>query len=215
MNAESSLISNSRFGLSGGLAGAFSAFVFAWIHDLLISDIWFSLLFMMAAGGICGFFVGWSFGLLAPRPSWRNWLVYNLIYDGLFGLLGLISVMIFDPVTTMAALIAADGPPDALIGEAMPVTLLFTLLMTILIALIYGFSWSRLGAVGLTCLVLVLLLGLNVSVIGLVEIPSGSWYLVWEMFGLILGINVVFAAGFLVLERKTLFFQQWFAVRMT
>ena len=51
---------------------------------------------------------------------------------------------------------------------------------------------------------LVLLLGLNVSAIGLVTIPRGSLYLVLEMFGLILALNVVYVAVFFVLERKSL-----------
>lgn len=52
--------------------------------------------------------------------------------------------------------------------------------------------------------VLVVFLGLNVSAIGLVEIPRGSFLLVAELFGLIVVINVGFAATFVVLERAEL-----------
>jgi len=107
-------------------------------------------------------------------------------------------VLLFEPVTTMAALIAANGPPEALIGQALPVTAVFTLAMAVAISLVYGFNWRRFGVILLTCTTLVLLLGLNVSVIGLVSIPRGSWYLVAEMFGLILALNaalVVVCAG--------------------
>ncbi len=49
---------------------------------------------------------------------------------------------------------------------------------------------------------LVILRGLNVSAIGLVYIPGGSVYLIVELFGLILVINVVYVAVFIALERK-------------
>lgn len=193
-----------RFALSGAIAGTISALVFTIIHHIFISNIWFSLVMMLAAGALCGACLGWSYALLVKRPSLRGWLGYNLIYDGMFVLLGLVSVLIFQPVTPMAALISADGPPGALIAQAMPLTAVFTLLIAPTISLIYGFSWPRFGAVMLTCAVLVLLLGLNVSVIGLVSIPRGSWYLVMEMFVLILALNVVYALFFAWLERRSL-----------
>jgi hypothetical protein len=108
----------------------------------------------------------------------------------------------------MAALIAVNGPPDALISQAMPVTAVFTLLMAVIISLVYGFRYRfsllRFGAVLLTSMTLVLLLGLNVSVIGLVSIPRGSWYLVMEMFGLVLFLNAVLVVGCAGLERNSL-----------
>ena len=195
---------NGRFALSGTIAGIISALVFTMIHDIFISDIWFSLVMMLVAGALCGACLGWSYAMLAKTPSLRSWLGYNLIYVGLFVLLGLVSVLIFQPVMPMAALIMANEPPGALIAQAMPVTAVFTLLMAVIISLIYGFSRSRFGAIVLTCAVLVLLLGLNVSVIGLVSIPRGSWYLVMEMFVLILTLNVVYVLVFAGLERRSL-----------
>jgi len=195
---------NGRFALSGTIAGIISALVFTIIHDIFISDIWFSLVMMLVAGALCGACLGWSYALLVKTPSLRSWLGYNLIYFGMFVLLGLVSVLIFQPVMPMAALIMANEPPGALIAQAMPVTAVFTLLMAVVISLIYGFNRSRFGAVVLTCTVLVLLLGLNVSVIGLVSIPRGSWYLVMEMFVLILTLNVVYVLVFAGLERRSL-----------
>ena len=40
--------------------------------------------------------------------------------------------------------------------------------------------------------------------LGLVEIPSGSLYLVAELFGLIAVINLAYVSSFIVLERKSL-----------
>lgn len=200
----SSLSRSGRLALSGAIAGAGSAFIFAVIHDLLISDIWFSLPIMLVAGALCGACLGWSYSRVVVSQSLRSWVAYNLIYDAMFVALGLVSVLLFEPATTMAALIASNGPPDQLIGQAMPITAVFTLAMALCISLIYGFSWSRFGIILLTSAVLVLLLGLNVSVIGLVRIPRGSWYLVFEMFALILTLNVMYVVVFVGLERRTM-----------
>jgi hypothetical protein len=48
------------------------------------------------------------------------------------------------------------------------------------------------------------LLGLNVSVIGLVSIPRSSVSIIAELFGLIVALNIVYVLVFIGLERKTL-----------
>jgi hypothetical protein len=189
---------------SGAAAGAVSAFAFAIIHHVFISDIWFSLIMMMVAGAVCGLCIGWSYGLLVEAPSTGSWLRYNTLYVAMFGLLGAASVLVYEPVTTIAALVQANESPDELFGQAMPMTVVFTLATAALMSLMYRRSWLRLGAILLTCTVLVLALGLNVSVIGLVYIPRGSLYLIVELFGLILAINAVYVAVFIALERKSL-----------
>ena len=200
--------SNGRFALSGAFAGAASAFVFTIVHDIFISDIWFMLTPMLVAGALCGALVSWSYGLLVAATSLRSWLGYNLIYVTLFVLLGAASVLLFEPVTTMAAVVTTNGPPTDLIDQAMPMTAVFTLGMAVLITLLYGRSWVKFVAVLLTCIVLVALLGLNVSAIGLVSIPAGSLYLIAEMFALIVALNVVYLAVFVALERRRLFGNQ-------
>ena len=192
------------FGMSGALAGAVSAFAFTIIHDLFISDIWFSLIIMLVAGALCGLCVGWSYGLLFEEASPGSWLRYNLLYDAMFVLFAVTSVLVFEPVTTIAALMVANGPPDALIRQAMPMTIVFTLATAALVSWLYGRRWLHYAAVLLTCILLILFLGLNVSVIGLVYIPGGSLFLIGEMFGLILAINLVYVAAFIALERKNL-----------
>jgi hypothetical protein len=190
---------------SGALAGAASAFAFAIIHHIFISDIWFSLVVMMIAGILCGICVGWSYALLVENPSFESWLGYNALYVVMFALLGLVSVLVYDPITTVAVLVVANEPPDELIMQALPLTAVFTLSASVLVSALYRPGWLRYGAILLTCSVLVLFLGLNVSVIGLVDIPRGSLYLVVELFGLIIAINAVFAGVFIALERKSLF----------
>jgi len=80
----------------------------------------------------------------------------------------------------------------------------FTLLMAIVITRGYGRGWIPFVVVLLTSVLLVLLLGHNVFILGLIAIPRGSSYFIFEMFGLILFLNVVYMAVFVLLEWKTL-----------
>jgi hypothetical protein len=190
--------------LTGALAGVISSLVFTIIHDIFISDIWFMLVPMLAAGALCGALLSWSYRMLEGEPSMRSWLGYNLLYVLLFGLLGMVSVLVFEPVATMAEMVTLNGPPSGLINKAMPMTAVFTLGMAALITQLYGRSWVKFASVLLTCIVLVALLGLNVSVIGLVSIPRGSLYLVLELFGLVVALNVVYMVVFMAMERRRL-----------
>ncbi len=195
--------SNTRSYLwSGAVAGAISAFVFAIVHDLFISDIWFSAIFMMIAGAVCGLCLGWTYGLFFEAPTTGSWVRYNLLYVAMFVLLGAASVLVYEPVTTMAAVVTANAPPNELFEQAMPLTVGFTLAMSLSVSLLYGRSRWHFAAILLTSTLLVLLLGLNVSAIGLVYIPRGSIYVIGEMFGLILALNLVYVAVFIGLERK-------------
>ena len=187
--------------LSGAVAGAASSLAFTVIHDILISDIWFAAPMMIIAGALCGSCIGWSYGQLVDRPSIGSWLRYNMLYVVMLMLLGVASVLAFEPIVSMAALMALDGPPHELIGQALPLTGAFTVASSAAITLLYRRSWRHFGAILLTSSVVGLLLGLNVSVLGLVSIPQGSLYLVAKFLGLIVVINVVFALVFIGLER--------------
>jgi hypothetical protein len=193
-----------RFGGSGAVAGAFSAFTFTLVHGLAISDIWFSLPAMLAAGALSGACVAWSYALVAGAPTLGSWLRYNFLYLGMFVLLGSVSVLIFEPVTTLAAVLGTGEPPNALFARAMPLTLAFIAGTTAAVTGWYRPGWVGAGAVLLTTAVLLTLLGLNVSVIGLVEVPRSASYLIAELFALILILSAVYAAAFALLERRAL-----------
>jgi hypothetical protein len=187
--------------LAGAVSGIASTLVFTIVHDIFISSIWFMLVPMLVAGALCGALLSWSFRLLVAIPSKQSWLIYNLVYVALLGLLGVASVLFFEPMTTMAAMLTLNGPPTELIDQAMPMTIAFTVGMAILITLLYGRSITKFLAVLLTCTVLVALLGLNISAIGLVDIPSGSLVVIAELFGLIVVLNAVYVMVYLILER--------------
>jgi len=187
---------------SGLVAGSFSAFTFAIIHDLFISAIWFSLPMMMVAGGVCGLCIAWTYRLSFKAFSLSSWLRYNALYVGMFALIGLVSVLTFEPIATIPELMVSNGPPVDLIKQALPTTVVSTLVMAAIIGRLYARKWTHFAAILLTCTVLVVLLGLNVSVIGLVNIPRSFAYLILELFGLILAINLVYVVVFAGLEWK-------------
>lgn len=189
---------------SGTIAGLVSALIFTIVHQIFISDIWFSIPIMLIAGALCGPSLGWSYGVLVSVPTLKNWLAYNLVYMAMFGILGAVSVAAFDPITTVEALIEVNESPNELIGKAMPLTVVFTFLMAGIVTVLSTRRWANFGSALLACVILVLSLGLNVSIIGLVSLPSGSLYLVVELFALILALGVVFAVAFAILERKQL-----------
>ena len=189
---------------SGTIAGLVSALIFTIVHQNFINDIWFSIPIMLIAGALCGPSLGWSYGVLVSVPTFKNWLAYNLVYMAMFGILGAVSVAAFDPITTVEALIEVNESPNELIGKAMPLTVVFTFLMAGIVTVLSTRRWANFGSALLACVILVLSLGLNVSIIGLVSLPSGSLYLVVELFALILALGVVFAVAFAILERKQL-----------
>jgi hypothetical protein len=177
----------------GAAAGAIAALTFAVVHALWITDIWFSLVPMMIAGAACGASIGWSYGRLFV-PSIRSWLLYNASYVIALAVLGMVSVALFEPRTTIAELLTLDGPPADLIGDALPLTIAFTIGTAVVLSLLFGRTAAAFGAILVTCSVLVVLLGLDVSIMGLVRIPTESLYLVVELAGLIVVLAGSFAA---------------------
>lgn len=118
----------------------------------------------------------------------------------MFVVLGIVSVVILEPVTTIAALIEANEPPNELFAEALPMTTGFVLLTTVYMSWLYARNWIDCAALAVTCVVLVVFLGLNVSVLGLVQVPKSSAFLVAELFGLIFVLVVTFAIAFVAIE---------------
>jgi hypothetical protein len=189
---------------SGVLAGALSAISFALIHALFISNIWFSVVPMMVAGSLCGLGISWSFRVVVRQPSLGSWLGYNALFVAMLALLGLTSELLFEPITTIPALLQLGGPPDDLFQQAMPLTVTFTLMSAVILSLLYRCGWRGFGAILIASALLVSLLGLNVSIMGLVYIPRADLYRILELYGLILSLGLVYIALFAALERKGL-----------
>jgi uncharacterized membrane protein YuzA (DUF378 family) len=188
---------------SGAAAGAVSAFAFTALHHLLISNIWFSLVPMMAAGALSGLCLAWSWGLLFAAATVAGWWLYNAVWVALLVLLGAASFVVYKPVTTMAAVMATGGaPPPELLRQAMPLTIGYTLGATALLSLIWGRRPAQVASILATAAVLVSLLGINVSALGLVELDGSVIPLLAMMVALIMALIFGFAAVFQLLERR-------------
>jgi hypothetical protein len=191
-----------RFPLSGAAAGAFSAVVFMVVHDLLISDIWFSLIPMLLSGALCGAAVSWTYAMLFPRPALVGWLSYNVVYVAVLVAMGLVSLLIYEPVATAAALIAAGGAPTELIRRATPLSAISILFAAALLHWLWGRGPGQFLALLLSSTLVVVLLGLNVSVLGLVEFDTQGWVLVLYTYALTLLLNLVYLGTFAGIERR-------------
>jgi hypothetical protein len=190
------------FAFTGALSGFVSTFLFTVVHQIFISNIWFSFVFMAGAGILSGFLIAMGFGILFRSYTSFSWFSYNSIFLVMFLLLALFSVIVFEPVTTMGELLQANGPPDDLIRKAFPMTILFTIAFAVIISVLYAKKLLQVLMVVITCAELMLVLGLNVSVIGLVDIPRTGFHLIMELFGLILLILFMNAIIFRILESK-------------
>ena len=193
-----------RFVAVGAAAGGLSALVFTVAHQLLISSIWFAFPIMLVAGVLCGLCIALGFVLTDPAPSVQSWLRYNFSYLIMFVALGITSIVVFEPVTTIAALLKTNEPPNDLIGRALPVTGVFTVVSAGLLSLVQRTNARGALVILATTVLLVLFLGLNISILGLVAVPRSELGVVAEVIELLIVILGVYAALVALLGRRTL-----------
>jgi hypothetical protein len=189
-----------RATLAGAAAGSISALAFTVLHGLMISDINFMLIPMLVAGSICGALLAWGYVLLNDALTISGWLRFNGLYLILLFLLGPVSMLVFEPVISMPALLASsNGLPAELVQEVIPLATIYTILMALIVSWSYGRRWSRFGVVLVSCASLMLLLGLNISAFGLVSLPTGWLAILSELLLLILALNLVYVLAFVAL----------------
>ncbi len=157
---------------------------------------------MLLAGAVCGTCLTWSYTLAVPSPTTGSWVRYNLFFLTMFVALGLTSLMAFEPVTTIAALLQAQEPPRALIGRALPVSGLFTLATAALLSVLYRPGWRGAAGLLLTTGVLVLVLGLNISILGLVEVPRAAIGVLVEVLALLTALAAIYVGVVVGLNRS-------------
>ncbi len=191
-----------RFVASGAIAGVLSTLLFTVVHQLLISPIWFAIFAMLLAGAVCGACLAWSYAVVVRHPSVRTWMQYNALYVLVLMALGLSSVLAFTPVTTIAELLKSSEPPRALIAQAFPVTGVFTAVSTGGLLALYRPGWRGAGAILMTTLAIVLVLGMNISILGLVVVPRSSFYVIGEVFALIVALALAYASTMAYLCRS-------------
>jgi hypothetical protein len=111
------------------------------------------------------------------------------------------SVVIFEPVTTVAEVLAG-GSPRELTRLALPLMVGFSLFAAVAVYATWGRTLLQFAAIGLTSALLVFLLGANVAVLGLVQLATAAVPLVGLAFGLTVVLAAGFAGAFLLIERR-------------
>ena len=190
-----------RFTLYGIIAGIISTLIFTIIHEIWISDIWFSFIAMAIAGIVCGAFVSICYQQLFENFIISKWLIYNLIFIIMLTSIGIVSIIYFEPVTTVALLITSDERPDKLINTALPMTAIFTVIFSVIIGLLYAKKPIQYVLIFFTNVLIMAALGLNVSILGLVAIPVDSFILIVELFALIFSIVSVYTIIVILMEQ--------------
>ena len=188
----------------GATAGAAATFAFLILHAIIISDIWFSAPMMLVAGAACGACLRWSHASVFAPGTASTWVIWNTAHTGLLLLLGLVSLVVFSPQWSMAELMVDDPPLGELFGQALPLMAAFTVIGSIALWTAFSRRALTLPSVLVTVALLVVLLGHNAAIIGLVDIPAGGYYLVAEMLGLIVVLAVSFTVIALLLPGSSL-----------
>ena len=188
----------------GATAGSLATLGFLILHAIIISDIWFSAPMMIVAGAACGACLSWSHRSVFASGTTSTWVIWNTAQTGLLLLLGLVSLLVFSPQWSMAELMVAEPPLGELFGQALPLMAAFTVIGSIALWAAFSRRASALPSVVATVALLVVLLGHNAAIIGLVDIPAGGYDLVAEMLGLIVILGVSFTSIGLLLPRSQL-----------
>jgi hypothetical protein len=188
----------------GATAGSLATLGFLILHAIIISDIWFSAPMMLVAGAACGACLSWSHASVFAPGTTSTWVIWNAAQTGLLLLLGLVSLLVFSPQWSMAELMVAEPPLGELFGQALPLMAAFTMTGSIALWAVFSRRTSALPSVVATVALLVLLLGHNAAIIGLVDIPAGGYNLVAEMLGLIIVLGVAFTSIALLLPGSSL-----------
>lgn len=177
---------------AGAAAGVVAVLVFTVLHQIFINPIWWMFPIMAIAGAACGLCLAWCYDTLVSNPSWRTWWGYLGMFNIMFGLLAWASAVIYDPIISMAEMVESSGGNPIPMSETLPLMIVFTLGWAGLLTMIFKGGWSGFGAASATIAVLMLLLGFNLSTVGLVDVPTEGRILLVEFFGYVTALSVTY-----------------------
>lgn len=178
---------------AGAAAGVVATTVFTIAHHLFINPIWWAFPFMAVAGSLCGAVLAWCYTRLAQG---RSWAVFVGMFTLMFGVLALASSIVYEPIITMAELIESTGGNPIPIGESMGLIVVFTFSWAGFLSVFYRRGWRGFAAALAATAILMLILGVNVSTMGLVDIPTTGWVLVLEFFGYLVALGLSFGLSY-------------------
>ena len=186
---------------AGAAAGVVATTVFTSLHHLFISPIWWALPFMAVAGAVCGAVLAWCYTSLVAVRTAGSWAVFVGLYIVMFGLLAMASSIVYEPIITMAEVVNSTGGNPIPIGESLGLMVVFTLGWAAFLSVFYQRGWRGFVAALAATTILMLLLGVNVSTMGLVDVPTTGWVLVIEFFGYLIALGVSFGLSFHLFAR--------------
>lgn len=187
--------------LHGAISGGLTVLVFALVHDLWISDIWFNVGPMVLSGALCGLAIVWSYNSAVSPQAVRRWFIYIGVLVGLLVALGGLSFVALDPRFTMAEAMAMEDALAELIPPALPLMIGATLVGTILVWIGYGRRAAALAPAFVVQVLLVFLVGHNLAILGLVELSENLVATFVEFIGLTALLGFGFGAGVMILTR--------------
>lgn len=174
------------------VAGVVSVLVFTVLHQIFINPIRWMFPIMAVAGAGCGLCLDWCYTKLVPEPSLRSWWGYIATFIVMFGLLALASMIIYEPIITMTEMVESSGGNPIPMSQTLPLMIAFTLVWAGLLTILFGGGARGFGAAAVTIAVLMLLLGFNLSTVGLVDVPTEGWILLAEFFGYVTALIVTY-----------------------
>jgi len=183
----------------GAAAGVIATALFMIVHAYAILPIWEMTVPMMIAGAVCGVCIAWSYVRASDERTAARWFAFNGAYLLTLVALGVVSLLKLEPSWTFAELNTDNPPIGELLAQATPLMIGFTVIGAIPIWLTFTRRWSALPPILLTEAVLVLLLGHNVAIIGLVDLTAEGWSFVGLMFALVIFLGTAYAAIYAVL----------------
>lgn len=187
---------------AGAVAGVVSVTVFTILHQLLINPIWWMYPIMAIAGAVAGACLAWCYARLVEMRSGRSLAIFIGLFTVMFGLLAVASSLVYEPIITMAEMVNSTGGNPIPISETMGLMIAFTIGWAGFLALAYRRGWRGFGVALVATSVLMLLLGFNVSTIGLVEIPRAGWLVVLEFFGYLVALGAGYGLCLWLLTRR-------------
>jgi hypothetical protein len=156
---------------------------------------------MMGISAIAGYLIVKSYLALFENYQLTTWIGYNVYFIANLGILSLLSVIIFTPKYTSDEILNAGGaPPDGLIVNALPLTIVWMVVSSFGIVYIVNRNFENWGIVLGTAATLFLTLGLNISILGFVEVSNQHQYLVEKFLLMNVGIGIAYLSFFSLLR---------------
>lgn len=184
----------------GAVAGILTTLAFVFIHEVFIMDIWFTIAPMLISGALCGLALAWSYRAAVGRRSVRRWFGWNGGFVVLLGALGVSSYLIFEPSYSMAELLVADDPLGDVLPPAVPLLGVAVVVGTLAMWALSGRKRAGLAPILITQVLIVLLVGHNLAILGMVDMSGAAPRMVGEFALLIAFLAGGFAVAAIVVQ---------------